>query len=209
MIDHNDPGEEVPPVTAEMLDYLSFPDRQVWTIDDLFVIPDDGHRYEIFDGSLIMSAAATSAHQVAGNRLVRILERSAPHGIAAATEIAIDLGKHAPVPDVVVGPGSVIWDLDTRHLLPEQVMLAVEVVSPSSMSRDRVLKPAVYAQAGIPAYWLVDLHGADAPRVTMHELVDGVYRLARVVRAGEEVDVSVPFPLKLRPTDLVGPPRED
>jgi Uma2 family endonuclease len=196
-------------VTAEMLDNVNFLDRQVWTFDDLLEIPDDGHRYEIFDGSLLMSARPASAHQIAANRLAEILSRSAPDGLEAATEVAIDLGKHVPVPDVVVGPGEVLWDLATKGLRPAEVRLAVEVVSPSSTARDRVLKFTLYAQAGIPAYWLVELRGDGAPSVSMYELGDSVYRHVRTVRAGADVEIRTPYPLRLRPADLVGPRRED
>lgn len=195
-------------MTAEMLEGVNFPDRQIWTLDDLYDIPDDGHRYEIFDGSLLMSARPALPHQVAANRLFRLLQDSAPPGITAVTEAAVDLGKHVPVPDVVVAPGSVVWAPDARHLLPSEVMLAVEVVSPSSATRDRVLKFAVYAQAGIPAYWIVELRGPDGPQVSMYELAGGLYREVRTVRAGEDVEVVSPYPLRLRPADLVGPPRE-
>jgi Uma2 family endonuclease len=204
MIGDTDPREEVPPVTAEMLDDILVPDRQVWTVDDLFDIPDDGHRYEIFDGSLLMSAAPGPAHQVAANRLCRLLDDSAPADVAAVNEVAIDLGEHVPIPDVVVGASSLLWDLQTRALQPSEVLLVVEVVSPSSISRDRVLKFDIYAKAGIPAYWTVELHGLDTPRVAMYELADGVYREVRTVRAGEEAEIAVPYPIRLRPADLVG-----
>ena len=52
---------------------LSLPDRQGRTIDDLLSLPDDGQRYEIIDGSLLVSPAAPVRHQVAADRLADML----------------------------------------------------------------------------------------------------------------------------------------
>jgi hypothetical protein len=46
-------------MSAEPIDTLTLPDRQVWTLEDLVSLPDDGHRYEIVDGSLLMAPAPT------------------------------------------------------------------------------------------------------------------------------------------------------
>jgi Uma2 family endonuclease len=212
MIDHNDPGEEVPPVTAEMQEYITLPDRQVWTLDDLLALPDDGHRYEIFDGSLLMSAAARPAHQIAADCLVERLKAVAPDDLYPAREVAIDLqfgAPNHPIPDVVVGPRAVMCDLDTTHLMPAQVFLLAEVMSPSSVGYDRIHKPALYAKAGISNYWRIELRGPGAPIVVVHELADGVYRELATVRAGEALEVTEPYSFVLRPSDLLGQPAGD
>ncbi|HST67638.1 MAG TPA: Uma2 family endonuclease [Mycobacteriales bacterium] len=188
---------------------LSLPDRQVWTIDDLLSMPDDGHRYEIFDGSLLVSPAPPKQHQAAADRLRDALQAAAPDGVEVITATAIDmtatsptLGIQAPVPDIVVAaPG--VWDDPGLYVLPSRVLLLVEVESPRT-SRDRVLKPALYAAAGIPAYWRVEL---DPVAVVTYVLDGAVYREDGTVRAGESAVVGTPFPLELRPADLVGPLR--
>jgi Uma2 family endonuclease len=203
---NDDPRKEVPDMTAQ----LSLPDRQVWTIDDLLSLPDDGHRYEIFDGSLLVSPAPPKWHQIAGDRLADVLLAAAPDGTDVITATAVDisatspkLGLQAPVPDIVVaGPG--VWDDPGLYVLPPRVLLLVEVESPRT-SRDRVLKPALYAAAGIPAYWRVELDGPGTPAIVMHVLDGGVYRETGTVRAGESTMVDVPFPVELRPAGLAGP----
>jgi Uma2 family endonuclease len=205
---NDDPRKEVPDLTAQ----LSLPDRQVWTIDDLLSLPDDGHRYEIFDGSLLVSPAPPKWHQIAGDRLADVLLAAAPDGTDVITATAVDisatspkLGLQAPVPDIVVaGPG--VWDDPGLYVLPPRVLLLVEVESPNT-SRDRVLKPALYAAAGIPAYWRVELDGPGTPAVVMHVLDGGLYRETGTVRAGESAMVDVPFPVELRPAGLAGPRR--
>jgi Uma2 family endonuclease len=203
---NDDPRKEVPDVSAQ----LSLPDRQVWTIDDLLSMPDDGHRYEIFDGSLLLSPAPPKQHQAAADRLRDALQAAAPDGVEVITATAVDisatspkLGIQAPVPDLVVAaPG--VWDGPGLYVLPPRVLLLVEVESPRT-SRDRVLKPALYAAAGIPAYWRVELDGPQVPAIVTYVLDGSVYREVRTVRAGESVVVDVPFPVELRPAGLAGP----
>jgi Uma2 family endonuclease len=202
---NDDPREEVPGMTAQ----LSLPDRQVWTIDDLLSLPDDGHRYEIIDGSLLVSPAPPLRHQVAADRLADMLLAAAPDGDDVVTATAVDiaatspgLGPQAPVPDiVVVGPGA--WERPGPYVQPPDVLLLVEVESPRT-SRDRILKPHLYAAAGIPAYWRVEL---DGPAIVMHVLEDGVYREVGTVRSGQNTVVDVPFRVELRPAELAGPRR--
>ena len=83
-------------------------------------------------------------------------------------------------------------------------MLLVEVESPRT-SRDRVLKPALYAAAGIPAYWRVELDGPGTPAIVMHVLDGGVHRETGRVHAGESVMVDVSFAVELRPAELACP----
>jgi Uma2 family endonuclease len=200
--------KEVPEMTAQ----LALPDRQVWTIEDLMSLPDDGHRYEILDGSLLVSPAPPMRHQIAGDRLADALLAAAPDGVEVVTATAVDisatspaLGPQAPVPDIVVA-GPPVWDRPGPYVLPPDVLLLVEVESPRT-SRDRILKPALYAAAGIPAYWRVELDGPRTPAVVVHALDDGVYREVVTVRAGESIVVDVLFPVQLRPAELVGPRR--
>ena len=65
------------------------------------------------------------------------------------------------------------------------MLLAVEVVSPASRRMDRMIKPSVLAEAGVPAYWRVELEGAGTPSVVVYELAGAVYREVTTVRSGE------------------------
>jgi Uma2 family endonuclease len=199
-------------MTAEAVDTVALPDRQVWTLDDLLALPDDGHRYEIIDGSLLMSAAATPGHQVAAYRLANALRAAAPGDVEVAEAVAVDLGLvglgiQVPVPDIVVGSGAAFWG-GGKGLTPADVLLAVEIVSPGSTGRDRIFKPGLFGRAGIPAFWRVELDGPGTPLVVVYALDGDVYREVRTVRSGEVVSVDVPFRVQLRPADLVGPRRK-
>ena len=175
-----------------------------WTWADLQEIPDDGHRYEIIDGSLYVSPSPSRPHQVAASRLVRFLLAAAPDDVEVVETVDVEIDRSVFEPDVVVLPADLAYRTG-GPLKPAEVLLAVEVVAPSSRRVDRLLKPAVLAEAGVPAYWRVELEGPDAPAVVVHELAEGVYREVRTVRAGEATVVEVPFRVELRPAELAGP----
>ena len=175
-----------------------------WTWADLQEIADDGHRYEIIDGSLYVSPSPSRPHQVAASRLVRLLLAAAPDDVEVVETVDVEMDRSVFEPDVVVLPADLAYRTG-GPLKPAEVLLAVEVVSPSSRRVDRLLKPAVLAEAGVPAYWRVELEGPDAPAVVVHELAEGVYREVRTVRAGEAAVMEVPFRVELRPAELAGP----
>jgi Uma2 family endonuclease len=203
------PREEVPPMTAELVEdvTLRMPVGRDWTYEDLLELPDDGRRYEVVDGSLHVSPAPWPRHQVAASRLVGLLEEAAPDDLDAFHAVGVDCGRNVLQPDVVVARADVL-ETDAVQLAPADLRLAVEVVSPSSVQMDRLVKPAVLAQAGVPAYWRVELDGPGTPLVVVYSLDGDVYREVGTVPSGETVIVDVPFPVELRPADLVGPRRK-
>jgi len=201
-------------MTAELLDpvdevTLPIPYWRPMTWADLDKLPErDGHRYEILDGSLIVSASPTPWHQIVVLELVVLLRAGGPADLLVLSEVDIDFDHSVLEPDVLVVQASSVTSR-VKRLRPEDVVLAVEVESPSSRRMDRLAKPAVYAEAGIPGYWRVCLDDPDAPAVVVSVLDGGAYREVVTVRAGESVVVDTPFPVQLRPAELVGPRRRD
>ncbi len=199
-------------MTAELIEDPGFvrmplPKGREWTWADLQEIPeDDGHRYEVVDGSLYVSPAPSRPHQVAAGRLRDVLLAAAPPDVEVVETVDIEMPHNVFEPDVVVLPADLAYTFGGA-LKPDQVLLAVEVVSPGSRRMDRMLKPSVLAENGVVAYWRVELTGPGTPAVVLHELAGGVYREVRTVRAGEAVVVDVPFTVEVRPAELVGPRR--
>jgi len=164
-----------------------------WTFDDLAGAADDGRRYEVVDGALLVSPMETGFNEEVGLRLFRQLDRQAPSGWQAVLQSGIRLGRDGRVPDVGL----------VRSVLPvgrrqvgrpaEHYALVVEVVSPSSRKQDRFFKPLEYAAAGVPAFWRVETE--PELYVVVHELVEGAYAVRQEVRGVEAV--QVPFPLVL------------
>jgi hypothetical protein len=109
--------------------------------------------------------------------------------VEVAEAVAVDLGLvglgiQVPVPDIVVGSGAAFWG-GGKGLAPADVLLAVEVVSPGSTGRDRIFKPGLFAKAGIPAFWRVELDGPGIPLVVVHALHGDAYQEVSTVRASE------------------------
>lgn len=172
-----------------------------FTVHDLEGMPDDGRRYELIDGELLVGAAPGWPHQGALVELASQLHiactppfRVLPAPFAVRPDPFTELR-----PDVLVARHE---DLTLRNL-PTAPVLAIEVASPSSRLKDANLKKAVYARLGARFFWLVD-PDLEEPSVTAWELVGGAQyqRIARV-RDAEVFEAAEPFGVKFSPADLV------
>lgn len=137
-----------------------WPSQGEWTYEDYERLPDDGLRYEIIFGGLYMTPAPGFDHQFAVMRLLVLLERfiSEPQlGLALAAPFEVRLPDIAAVvqPDLLfVASGREPSSGDQAFSgAPD---LIVEVLSPSTMRTDRVVKFSAYERAGVREYWLVN-----------------------------------------------------
>jgi Uma2 family endonuclease len=168
--------------------------------EDLDTMPDDGHRYELLDGMLIVTPAPRHLHQRAVTQLWRRLDDSAPADLevlVAPFEVVLAIDTVLQ-PDVLVARREDFTDRD----LPAVPVLAVEVLSPSTRLFDLNTKKARYEQAGVPSYWVID-PDKEAPSVTVWELRDAAFVEVARASAAETLTVRLPFPLTLVPADLV------
>jgi Uma2 family endonuclease len=169
-----------------------------WTVDDLDRLPDDGLRYELVDGVLLVSPSPLTPHQVALSALlVRLANAAPPHLRVLPAPLDITFSRTRLLqPDIVV--------LHEEQLRGRKVvgipLLAVEVLSASTRATDSTLKRHVLEQAGVPSYWLLD---PEAPSVTELELVDGSYREVVTVQGEEGFDATQPFPVRIVPAELI------
>lgn len=164
-----------------------------WTIDDLKDLPDDAvDRYEIYDGSLIVTPHAGMSHGGVTNRLHRVMTRQAPDDVLVSQAVGVSRKRTSYfVPDLFVVPESAYGEGDAFQ--PSDVVLVVEVLSPSNARYDLVVKRDEYAIAGIPLYWIID---PKKKILTVLELTaDGIYREADVVEPGQVWRTDRPFPL--------------
>jgi len=161
---------------------------------------DDGRRYELVDGALLVSPAPGWPHQEVAYTLYGLLRSACPRDLRVlGAPFAVRPDKFNEYqPDVLVAR---YGDL-TLDDLPAPPVLAVEVVSPSSGIRDATLKKAVYARMGVPSYWLVD-PDQDRPALTVFELGGAEYRQVAHVVGGEPFEAQQPFPVQVVPADLV------
>lgn len=165
---------------------------------DLEDVPDDGHRYELIDGVLIVSPGPELPHQDVVGELYLLLRAACPrHLKVVLAPFAVAIADDTEIqPDLIVSPRSQF----TREELPGAPLLAVEVLSPSTRRIDLLLKRDRLQQAGTPSYWLVDPVG---PTVTVLELREGAYVEVAHVTGEQAYDAALPFPVRLVPVELL------
>jgi Uma2 family endonuclease len=142
---------------------------KVWTVEDLEALPDDGNRYEVIDGELLVTPAPSLDHQEAIARLYLLLGPYAAsqmigHVVFAPADVTFSPTRGVQ-PDLFVlplrGGRRPRRYQDAGHLL-----LAVEILSPSTARTDRVKKRRVYREERVDEYWIVDLDARVIERST-------------------------------------------
>lgn len=114
--------------------------------------PDE--RVELLEGQIVSMAPPSPLHNAIVHHVQEVLTRSLPAGTLVRTQMTFLAGpKSVPEPDVAVVPGR-NSDYLRRH--PSRVHLLVEVAD-SSLAQDRLTKSAIYARAGVPTFWIVNL----------------------------------------------------
>lgn len=162
-------------MTAEPVEHRvewPVPPQDGYTVDDLFTLPDLPPHTELIDGSLVIVSPQRNFHADVIDLLVSGLRRSVPKKFRVKREMTIVLDRrNGPEPDVSVVLADAVSGPDQTSYQPQDVLLAVEVVSPDSESRDRTTKPQKYAAAGIPNFWRVERDGTSGyPLVHVYEL---------------------------------------
>ena len=179
---------------------------QPFTVTELDRIPDDGRRYELLDGVLVVSPRPTTIHQVAAYRLATALGVACPDGWQVVPEPALLISEHTEFdPDVVIAR---LADLGGPKITRPPLLVA-EVRSPSTALLDLNAKKTAYQQFGVGSYWVV-VPDLVKPELLAFELSgDGRYQeVAHVTGNGVFATVR-PFPVEIVPSRLVaGLPRD-
>ena len=183
-------------MTAEAPSFLPY-GREL-TRADLELMPDDGHRYELIDGALIVPPSPRFRHQDAVANLHLALHGAAIEGLKVLfAPFDVALSENTVIqPDLLVAPSDAFTDRD----LPTAPLLAVEVLSPSTRGVDLLLKKERLQRAGCPHYWVVD---PDEPSIVAWSLDEGVYREVARASGSEPFEVADPFPVRLTPASLI------
>ena len=130
-----------------------------YTVDRYFALaecgilaPDD--RVELLDGLIVAMPPPTPSHDNSAHRVLYALLRKLGLEVVVRVQTTFVVGADsAPQPDIAVCPG----DSETyQQHHPRQAHLLVEVAM-SSLAQDRLTKSAIYARAGVPCYWIVNL----------------------------------------------------
>ncbi len=127
------------------------------TYDDLLAMPDDGQRYEIIGGELLVNPPPTWGHQLVIGRsyeLLRDYARASNGGQVTFAPFGVLLGPHDAVePDLIFLSAKRARVPQGDNTIDYPPDLVVEV---TSRRKDRVAKMALYARAGVPEYWIAD-----------------------------------------------------
>jgi len=166
--------ERVTPVVPA--DWVPGPRQGGWTSEMYAALPDDGQRYEVVQGVLLMSPAPETAHQgIIAQIHHHLYERFfAPRlGLVFMAPIDVVLSSRTTIqPDILVVLKEHVNRVQTKRIVgvPD---LVVEVISPSSATYDRLVKYSVYEQVGVSEYWLVN---ASEQTIEVFALGDGLYQ---------------------------------
>ncbi|GAA0996834.1 Uma2 family endonuclease [Acrocarpospora macrocephala] len=182
-----------------------YPPKGGWTADHLDRLPLDGPngepeffiRVELIDGALVFRSPQTRFHERMVSSLRIGLSGQAPAVFSVVGGMDLWLDAHSRTcPDVMVIDAVAGADLDRTSYQAEEVYLVVEVVSPESAHRDRVVKPPKYARSGISHFWRVEKKENQLV-VYVFELDPATcaYGLVKIDRG--RVAVDLPFPVDI------------
>jgi Uma2 family endonuclease len=182
-----------------MVTVTVLPQSRPLTADDLESMPDDGHRYELIDGALIVTPAPARRHQ----RVVGELHLLLRGGCPADLEVLLAPFDVRLADDTVLQPDLLVTRRSdtTERNLPKAPLLAIEVLGPSTRLIDLDLKRARYEAARCASYWVVD---PDLPSIVVWELgPDGQYVERTRLEGAESWPATTPFDVTLSPDALI------
>jgi len=145
--------------TSRINDLPSEPHTRLWTRDEYYKMAEigvlqPGERVELIGGEVIAMVPQDSPHYTAIDLIEEELRKIFSAGYVIRVQGPLDLGLTSqPEPDIAVVRGR-IRDFAKAH--PSSPLLVVEVAE-SSLAYDRSIKASLYASAGIPEYWVLNL----------------------------------------------------
>ena len=173
--------------------------REPMSLEEFFALDDE--LVELVEGQPVFMSSATGPHQIAVFRLGLLLNDSRPadHLVVPSPFDWVLWGGERPTvrqPDLVVAT----VDQAREKRLTRPPLLAVEVLSQSSVERDLVAKRRDYARAGCEHYWIVNLA---VPEVVVLVMQEGAYVEATRLTGGKTGTISAPFPVRFDPAVLL------
>lgn len=176
----------------------TLPTSRALISDDLASLPEDGHRYELVDGVLVVSPAPSTRHQRVVRRLLLLLDPGCPPEL----EVFVAPFDVVLADDTVLNPDLLVArraDLTERNL-PTAPVLAVEVLSASTRRFDLLVKHSRLEQAGCADYLVVD---PEVPSVIAWSLRAGAYVEVARATGDEQVTVTLSHEITITPSLLV------
>jgi Uma2 family endonuclease len=156
----------------------------------------------MIDGSLVLPALQLVFHSVTRYLLHDGLRRTLPDDLRVRQGISVILGRRQrPVPDLIVIHASARPGPHQTSYSADAVLLAVEVMTPASVPRDRDRKRYLYAEAGIRHFWRVE-EDSGKPVVYVYELDPATRCYVPTGIHRDQLKVPVPFPIDIDLTEI-------
>jgi Uma2 family endonuclease len=172
------------------------PDAVGFTVADLHALSDDGLRYELIDGSIIVSPSATPGHNMIARWIAEIVEERCPDEkwlVSTDQSTSID-DRNELRPDLVVAH---VRNAIRSPFPITDAPLVGEVVSPHSGMRDLQVKRDLYARAGVPAYWII-VPDEEKGTIAVAELrLDGAGYREETHHATDVFEITHPWPVRV------------
>jgi Uma2 family endonuclease len=158
---------------------------------DLERAPEDGRRYELYDGEVYVVPAPIPRHQVVQHTVAEALRALCRQhgGFAVGSPIDIVFSEYDVLqPDVVFFRPERAHLVDLDYAIRHAPDLCVEILSPSTEATDRGRKLQMFARYRVPEYWIVDPVNET---IEVHRLEGGGYVLAQCASADDEISSTV------------------
>ena len=156
----------------------------------------DDERIELLGGAIVEMSPQDPRHAATVTRLAEALTRAVGPDELVRVQLPFAASEESlPEPDIAVVPRE---DYDDGH--PVAALLVAEVAN-TSLRKDRSLKSDVYAQAGVPEYWIVNL--AERTVEVRTSLLDGRYTNSAVARPGDTVRIAALGGIEIAVSDVL------
>lgn len=147
-------AEQTLPLRGLLAGFRRFSVREYHKLIEIGVLTEDDN-LELIEGYLVLKMSRNPPHDSTLSRLTNYFYRSIQTPCGIRCQMAITLADSEPEPDLAIVQ-TADDNYESHHPTPSEIYLVIEVAD-STLDSDRIDKARVYARAGIPTYWIVNL----------------------------------------------------